>query len=118
MINKKKKLQIAIFSVFFLFIIVYALFRSQDIIFGVRIKNVNIDGAPLVSGMKFTNSVVEITGNVKNATNLTLNGREISVDKDGNFKETIALLSGYNIIDLAVKDRFGYIDKKNYKLMH
>jgi len=64
------------------------------------------------------NSVVEVTGNAKNAINLALNGREISIDKSGNFKETIALLSGYNIINITVKDKFGYVDEKNYQIMH
>jgi hypothetical protein len=62
--------------------------------------------------------VLEITGVAKNAINLTLDGREISVDQQGDFDETIALLSGYNIISLKAVDKFGNIDEKNYKLMH
>ncbi|MEK7539030.1 MAG: hypothetical protein AAB595_00090 [Patescibacteria group bacterium] len=111
--NAKKILQITTLSVFFLLIITYAFFRSQDLIFGVQIKNVNI-----VDGTKVASSVMEVTGNAKNATNLTLNGREISIDENGNFNETIALLAGYNIINIIAKDKFGYVDKKNYKLMY
>ena len=117
-INKKKVFQIVAFSIFFLFIIVYAFFRSEDLIFGVKIKNVNINGSPLQSGMKIENNVVQVTGNAKNAINLVLNGREISIDKSGNFNETIALLSGYNTMNITVKDKFGYVDEKNYQIMH
>ena len=56
--NEKKILQIVAFSVFFLFIIVYAFFRSQDLIFGVKIKNVNIDGLPAQSGIKVVSNVI------------------------------------------------------------
>ena len=111
--NAKKILKISGISVFFLFIIIFAFLRSYDLIFGVKIRNVNI-----TDGAKVVESVMEIKGNAKNATFLTLNGREISIDKEGNFNETIALLSGYNIINIRAKDKFGYIDEKNYQLMH
>ena len=106
------KLKIIGFLVFFILIIVYAVFVSRDVISGVKIKNVN-----LVDGATVTDSVVKLTGTAKNAINLTLNGREISIDQTGNFNETIALLPGYNIINFKAKDKFGYVDEKNYKLM-
>lgn len=111
--HAKKIVQITGISVFFVLIIIYAFFRSSDLIFGVKIKNVNI-----VDGAKVINAAMEIKGNAKNAIDLTLNGREISVDQKGNFNETIALLSGYNIINIKAKDKFGYVDEKNYKLMY
>ena len=109
----KKILKIVTFFVFFLFIVIYASLRSRDLILGVQIKNVNI-----VDGAKVTNSILRVTGNAKNAINLTLNGREISIDQEGNFNETIALLGGYNIINIKAKDKFGYSDEKNYKLIY
>ncbi len=111
--SAKKILQIIGFSIFFLFIIIYAFFRSHDLLYGVKITNVNI-----TDGEKVANNVIEIKGNAKNAVNLTLNGREISISETGDFDETIALLSGYNVINIKAKDKFGYIDEKNYKLMY
>lgn len=110
--SAKKILKIISLSGLFIFIVVYAFFRSHDLVFGVKIKNVNI-----VDGIKVSNSIMEITGNARRAINLTLNGREISVDQEGNFNDTIALLPGYNIINIRAEDKFGYIDEKNYKLM-
>ena len=95
--DAKKILKIALFSIFFIFIVVYAFFSSRDLIFGVKIKNVNI-----VDGARITESVIKITGNAKNAINLTLNGREISIDQNGNFSESVALLKGYNIININI----------------
>ena len=110
--DAKKILQIVALSIFFLFIAVYAFWGSHNLIYGVKIKNVNI-----VDGEKIKNSVQEIKGNAKNAIKLTLNGREISLDQEGNFYETIALLSGYNIINIKAQDKFGYSDEKNYKVI-
>lgn len=108
----KKILRLSLLVGFFLFIIIYAFFRSHDLIFGVKIKNVNIN-----DGTTVTNNVLNVTGNAKNAIKLTLNGREISIDQAGNFNETIALLPGYNIVDIKAVDQFKYSDEKNYKLM-
>jgi len=109
----KKILKIASLSAFLLFIIIYAFFRTKDLIFGVKIEDVNI-----IDGTKITDNIIKITGNAKNAVNLTLNDRVISVDQKGNFDETIALLSGYNIISIKAQDEFGNSDEKNYKLIY
>ncbi len=111
--DAKKITRIVLIAVFFIFIAFYAFFRSYDLIFGIKIKNVNI-----VDNSTMTESVQKITGNARNAVNLTLNDREISIDKDGNFEETIALLSGYNIVTIRAKDKFGHVDEKNYKLIY
>jgi hypothetical protein len=109
----KKILKIGLLSIFFLFILVYAFFRSYDLVFGVKIRNVNIK-----NGQTFTESVLPVEGNAKNATHLTLNGREISIDEEGNFKETVALLSGYNILNIRAEDKFGHVDLKIYQLIY
>lgn len=116
--NFKKIVKITGLSVFFILIVVYAFFRSKDLIFGVKIKNVNLNGLPAETGTTITNNIVNVTGNAKNAINLTLDGREISVDELGNFNETIALLLGYNIIDIRAQDKFGDTDEKNYKIIY
>jgi hypothetical protein len=108
----KKLAKITILSVFFLIMIVFAFINSRNLIFGVKIKNVNI-----VNGSKINEHVIDVTGVAKNAINITLNGREISIDKYGNFNESIALSSGYNIVTIKAKDKFGHEDEKNYQLM-
>jgi hypothetical protein len=111
--SAKKIVKMAGLSLFFLAIVVFVFFRSKDLLFGVKIRNVNI-----VNGAKLAESSLPISGNAKNTIFLTLNGREISIDQAGNFSETIALLSGYNIINIRAKDKFGSVDEKNYQLIH
>ncbi|MDR3519405.1 MAG: hypothetical protein P4L63_00735 [Candidatus Pacebacteria bacterium] len=116
--NIKKVVKIIGLSIFFLLIIIYAIFRSKDLILGVKIRNVEINGAPIQDGATITSNSIEITGVARNAVDLTLDGREISIDQAGDFDETIALLTGYNIINLRAQDKFGKVDEKNYQLMH
>jgi len=111
-ILSKKTLKIVSISIFFLIILIFAFFRSRDLIFGVKIKNVNI-----ADGTRVSDSAMKVEGNAKNAISLTLNGREISINQRGDFSETIALLSGYNVISIDAKDKFGYIDEKNFRLI-
>lgn len=105
-------LKITSLFLFFLLILGYAFFSSYDLVFGVKIKDINI-----INGEKITASVINVNGNAKNAVNLILNGREISIDKKGNFNESIALFSGYNIISIEAKDKFGNSDEKDFRLI-
>jgi hypothetical protein len=109
----KKILKIALVSIFFNFIIFFIFFNSRNLIFGVKIKNVNI-----TDNMKVLNNIQKITGRAMNAVKISLNGREISVDQKGNFDETISLLSGYNMVTIKAQDKFGNVDEKNYQLIN
>lgn len=110
--SAKKILKIGSVSLFFLLIVIFGFFRSKDLIFGVKIKNVNI-----IDGSKVDYSVMKITGNARNATFVALNDREISINQAGNFDESFALLLGYNIINIKARDKFGYTDEKNYQII-
>ena len=111
--DTKKIIKISFVSILFLLIIIYAFFTSKNLIFGVKIKNVNI-----ADGMKMEANVIKITGNAENASVLTLNGRVISINQKGDFEETVALAVGYNIIDINAQDKFENNDNKIYKLIY
>jgi hypothetical protein len=110
--DAKKILRISLVSIFFVLILVFVFLNSRDLLFGVKIKNVN-----LRDNLKVTDSIFEITGSAKNAVKLSLNGREISVDQKGDFDETISFLPGYNVVNIKAQDKFGNVDEKNYKVM-
>lgn len=111
--NVKKIIKFGSIGTLFLFILIFAFFRSKDLIFGVKIKNVSI-----INGATESSNVLKVTGNAKNATLLSLNGREISLDQNGNFDETIILLKGYNIVTIKALDKFKHGDEKNYQLIY
>jgi hypothetical protein len=62
-------------------------------------------------------NLVTITGVAEKAILLSLNGREIFIDKEGNFSEQVSPLSGYSIITLNAKDKFGKTAEKKFELV-
>ncbi len=115
--DPKQTLRQGLLTILFVFIIFYAFSRSHDLLFGIKIKNITINGTPAETISKAEESMIKITGNAKNAVSLLLNGREISIEQTGDFSEAIALLPGYNVISLEAKDKFGYEDSKHYQLV-
>jgi len=79
----------------------YGLFKAWDFLVGPKI----IIESPK-DGETFSSSYIEIKGEVKNVSFLSLDGRQIFADQNGNFKEGLLLARGYNIIELSAKDKF------------
>jgi len=50
---------------------------------------------------------VEISGQTESDVYLTVNGKEIYVDKRGSFSSILSLESGLNILRIEARDRFG-----------
>ena len=61
--------------------------------------------------------ITEVKGNAKNAIFLSLNGREIFIEKDGNFKENISTLPGYGVVMLVARDKFGNVAEKKFEVV-
>ncbi len=95
-------------GLFLLFFVLYAVFESYNFFLGPRITVITpVDGAT------FDSSVVTIIGSAKNVSFITLDDRQIFVDKTGKFEEKLALVPGYNIMSIKATDRFGKkIEKK------
>jgi hypothetical protein len=58
-------------------------------------------------------SVVYLSGRAQNISFITLNGRQIYVDDEGYFKETLTPSQGYTVLTVEVRDRFGRTDRKS-----
>lgn len=59
------------------------------------------------NGQTVASSYLEIKGVAKNVSLLYFNGRQIFTDQNGNFKEDLLLVRGYNIIEVSATDKFG-----------
>jgi hypothetical protein len=88
--------------VFLIILAVYSYTKSRNLINGPEI----IVTSPN-NGYTSTTSPVEIVGTAKNVNAMTLNDRTIFTDEMGNFKETVLLSPGYNVIYFTAKDKFG-----------
>ena len=65
-----------------------------------------------------TSPVIYIKGNAKNAVYLSLNGREIFIDKNGMFIEPIALLPGMGVVTIDAQDKFGKVAQKKFNILY
>jgi len=110
--NKNIKWWVGIGSSVMLFVIIgiFSYMKMSFILRGVQIEAVieRTDNSP----------VTTITGNAKNATFISLNGREIFIDKKGNFYESIALIDGYSVITIDAKDKLGNSKEKKFEIVY
>lgn len=95
---------------FFLVIAIFAYNKVQFIVRGVEIKaDIKKDN---------NSALVEVAGNAKNSTYISLNGREIFIDKEGNFSEKVGLLPGLSIISIEARDKLGKEDIKKFEIVY
>ena len=93
-------------------IAVYALFRSLNYIHGPNITVYQpIDGSAIAS------TTVTIIGQASRVNSLSLNGKTVFIDEAGNFKETIIVFPGVNVITLDAHDQFGREVKDQLELV-
>lgn len=58
-------------------------------------------------GSAVLQSVLEIKGEAKNISYISLDGRQIFVNEEGAFKEKVLLSPGYNALTFKATDKFG-----------
>jgi hypothetical protein len=66
---------------------------------------------------KDNSSLAVVHGTASKATHITLNGREIFIDKEGNFSESIVMLPGFSIVTLNARDKFGKTAEKKFEVV-
>lgn len=62
-------------------------------------------------------SLVRVKGVASKATHISLNGREIFINKNGDFSESIILLPGLSVVTIHARDKFGKIDEKKFEIV-
>jgi hypothetical protein len=96
--------------VLFVFIGTFAYMKMGFLLRGVQIS--------AVISKTNTSPLIEIEGKAKNATYITLNGREIFIDRDGTFSEHVALLPGLSVLTINAEDKFGNVREKTLEVIY
>ena len=78
------------------------LYNIKDVLFGTPLT-VNT----IADGSTVTNAFLPITGSAVHADQISINGRELGVDQQGDFTDGVILSPGYNIVEVTATDRFG-----------
>jgi hypothetical protein len=109
--NKNMKWWVGIISCVALFSIImfFSYEKMNFMVMGVKIeaKIEQSNDSPLA----------KVVGNADKAIFLSLNGREIFIDKNGNFSESISMLPGFSIVTLNAKDKFGKTAEKKFQIV-
>ena len=80
----------------------YGLFSARVLLGAFRIE---IDSPN--DGQTFTEALVPVTGTVKHAETIQMNGRTIPVNRDNTFAESYLLSPGYNEVVIKATNKFG-----------
>ena len=100
-------LKIGIIIVAALIIVGYGAWRSLDYARGPAITIFQP-----VNGSMAASSAIDILGRADRVNSLTINGMSVSLDEQGNFKETVVVFPGVNMITLEAMDQFGRSTEK------
>ena len=98
----REKFRLYIFILLSIFIITYSLFKTYNYFSGPKITIYNPVPFQQINSDTFT-----LSGNVKNAKNIYINGREISIDQFGNFSELLITKSPYILVTVRAIDIYG-----------
>ena len=93
-------------------ILSYGLWQSRLLIQGPIITITGPENGTIVSDMQTI-----LTGTAKNVSYITLNGRQIYTDPEGNIAEPLLLPEGYNIIQVSGTDKFGRSTTRTIELV-
>lgn len=96
-----------------LVILGYGLFNARSLIMGPTLEIFSP-----TKDLETSENPINIKGQVKNATFVSLNEKPISVDTEGFFEEKLLLSAGFNTIQLKAKDRFKNEVVKNIKVYY
>ncbi len=91
----------------------YSYYQSRNIRSGPRISiDTPLDGALVTTG------TIDIKGKAENVSEITLDDNPIFVDESGAFSEKRAVLPGFNIFQVKVKDKFARVVSKNIQIVY
>ncbi len=111
--SNRQKIRIGIAAVFGVILFSYAFFRAHEVIFGVK---VSVSG--IVDGGSYASPVLALSGSALHATTLSINGMSVPIDIKGSFQDTIMLQSGYSVVTIIARDKFGKEDEKRMRVLY
>lgn len=98
----RKKLELYIIIGLVAVALIYGMFRAYPLISGPSVHIV----APL-DGDTVASTTFQVSGIVKRANKITLQGKPITVDTDGRFVETLVTYYPYTILVVTATDGYG-----------
>ncbi len=95
--------------VFVLFLILVGLYFHREIGFLTKAPALEVSQPP--TDITIKQETFEIIGTTDPSAYLTVNDKEVYINKEGNFKTEVNLLEGVNTITIQAKNRFDKINE-------
>lgn len=108
----RKRLEILLIGILVGIACIYGGFRAYPLLAGPRITIIAPQDGDFVASTTFT-----ISGNVLRANDITLQGKHITIDDQGNFSETLVASLPYTILVLVAKDAYGATETKTLRVI-
>lgn len=112
-LTAKKIIQYGSIIIVLFGIIGYGIWQSRDILFGITDTVTGI-----TDGASQEEPILDFGGTAYHASTITVNGRIVPLAENGIWHDTLALLPGYNTIEIRVTDRFKRTKTKIYHLYY
>lgn len=109
--NKNLKWWLGIVSCLVLFLVI-GIFSYEKMSF--IFKGIEIEATIENKG---DSSLATIKGIASKATYISLNGREIFINKNGDFSESVILLPGFSVVTINARDKFGKTAEKKFEVV-
>lgn len=107
-----KLLRITIFVLLALIVIGYATFRSLPYASGPIITIFQP-----INGSTIASTTTEIVGRADRVNSISINGSPISLDESGNFRKTLIIFKGINVITIEAHDQFKRVEKTRVTIL-
>ena len=107
----KKILTVSGTIAFLAILVLYAVYQGRSVLFGSTLSVAQVQTDP-------ASNVVTLSGIAQHAKQLTIDGRIIPLEANGSFSESVALMSGENIITVASLDPFGKTKTQTISIYH
>ena len=108
----RKRLELILLGILVVTALVYGVFRAYPLLRGPTITIYNPGDGDYVASTTF-----EISGQVKRANTITLQGRPITIDTEGHFIETLVAQAPYTILVLVATDQYGETVSKSIRVI-
>jgi hypothetical protein len=99
----QKKFNIKYFAIVLIVVLLvsYGLFNARSLILGPQVEIFSP-----TNNTETTENLTDIHGKAENISFISLNEKQIFIDKEGVFQEKLLLKPGSNIIQIKARDRF------------
>lgn len=108
----RKRLELILLGALVLVAVVYGAFRAYPLVAGPSISVYSPQDGDYVASSTF-----EVSGQVKRANVITLQGKPITVDTEGHFRETLVAQFPYTILVLVATDQYGESVSKTIRVV-